>query len=104
MSNLNVGDRVRCVNDSLPKDFKEEHYPNWVKHGKEYHIRQILNNDDIVVGVLLVEVVNPLLYIPLINALQEGVFATWRFEKTLSASEVYRETAKNTKVIHPILN
>jgi len=84
MSDINVGDRVVCIDDKHPKDFKPEHYPNWVKEGETYHVRAVLNNDDIVPGILLREVVNPRIYIPLVNAIQEPAFAEWRFslEKT----------------------
>lgn len=109
MSQFNEGDRVVCINDDKPKDFKPDHYPNWVTKGKTYHVRRILNNDDIVPGILLREVVNPPLYIPLINAIQEGAFAEWRFDiektaymiketeasKPMSFDEVRRKIREN---------
>lgn len=87
--------KVVCVNDTKPKDFKPHHFPNWVVKDKEYHIRKILYNDDIVTGVLLREIINPILFIPLINELQEGAFATWRFEVLKTAGEVFAEKRKN---------
>jgi hypothetical protein len=87
--------KVVCVNDTKPKDFKPHHFPNWVVKDKEYHIRKILYNDDIVTGVLLREIVNPILFIPLINELQEGAFATWRFEVLKTAGKVFTEKIKN---------
>jgi hypothetical protein len=90
-NNFSVGDRVVCVNDEKPKDFKAHHYPNWVKKDEVYHIRRVVNNDDIVTGVLLNEIKNPLLLIPLINAIQEGAFAQWRFETIKSAYLINEE-------------
>ena len=96
-----VGDRVRCVNDAKPKDFKPQHYPNWVKEGEEYHIREIFDNDNIVVGVLLEELANPIYFIPLIGRAQENAFATWRFEieQTAYAIEEEKEAEKITEEI-----
>ena len=91
-NNFSVGDRVVCINDEKPRDFKDHHYPNWVKKDEVYHIRKVLYNDDIVTGVLLREIKNPPLLIPLINAIQEGAFAEWRFDMLKSAYLINEET------------
>ena len=57
---MTIGDKVVCIDDSVKLDFliaKNTFFRQWVKEGKEYTIRAILNNDDIVVGVLLEEIV-----------------------------------------------
>jgi len=88
---LEVGDKVRCVNDVRPVGENPAIVPNWIKEGEEYTIREFFNNDDIVVGVLLEEVRNPRVPIALIDRWQEPAFATWRFEKTQSAERTEEE-------------
>jgi|DEB0MinimDraft_10_1074344.scaffolds.fasta_scaffold223664_2 hypothetical protein len=78
---FNVGDEVVCVNDTKNESWSSMHFPNWVKQGAKYTIREILDNDNIVTGVLLEELVNPEVFQPLISRTQECAFATWRFEK-----------------------
>jgi hypothetical protein len=56
-------------------------YPNWIKKGQKYTVRAMLNNDDIVPGLLLEEVRNPLIFIHLINKVQEPAFGMFRFAK-----------------------
>ena len=83
-----VGDKVLCVNDSIKAEMflsVINMYVNWIKKGKTYTIREIYYNDDIVVGVLLEEIKNPIIFIKLINREQEPAFATWRFEKRTEA-------------------
>jgi hypothetical protein len=88
---LGVGDEVICIGDNRPVGWTSSTYPQWVVKGKKYIIREILDNDDIVVGVLLVELRNPKTFITLIGKVQEPAFATWRFEKTRSAYEIAEE-------------
>jgi len=95
MSDFNVGDRVVCIDDSKPKDFKPHHFPNWVVQDEIYHVRAILNNDDIVPGVLLREIKNPMLFIPLINELQEGAFRETRFS-LLKSAQMIMETEEHS--------
>ncbi len=98
MSDFNVGDRVVCVDDSKPQDFKPHHFPNWVVQDEIYHVRAILNNDDIVPGVLLRELRNPLLFIPLTNSLQEGAFRETRFTLLKSAYMISETEEQEKKV------
>lgn len=92
---LGVGDEVICVDDSLPKGWSAEDYPQWVQKDAKYTIREILDNDDIVIGVLLVELRNPVVYIKLIGRKQEGAFASWRFRKLKSAYAINEEKSYN---------
>lgn len=78
---FNVGDEVICVNDSKTESWSSLHFPNWVKKGTKYTIREIFDNDDIVTGVLVEELVNPEVFQPLIGRVQECAFAAHRFEK-----------------------
>lgn len=61
-------------------------FQSWVKKGDEYTIREILDNDNIVTGVLLEEIHNTPLYFNLIKRVQEPAFATWRFEKEIRST------------------
>jgi len=95
-----VGDKVICVDDSVSPDKAEEVkeiYLNWVKRDSDYRVREIYDNDGIVPGILLEEVHNFPVRIPLTGKIQEPAFATWRFRKaaeqhTTAAAEVEEET------------
>ncbi len=76
---MKVGQKVICVDASI----KSEHiftalelYSQWIKKGEKYTIRAILDNDDIVPGILLEEIVNPIL--PNLNV--EPTFNISRFK------------------------
>lgn len=79
---MRVGDKVICVDDTFKmKNLAEvlNYYPNWVKKGLKYTIREIFYNDDIVTGIVLEELINHKIRIDLINAIQEPAFGTFRF-------------------------
>lgn len=80
---FSIGDKVMCVDD---RRTKPEHafVVQWPKKGKEYTIRDVFYNDDIVTGVLVKELKNKILFIKLLNREQEQAFAAWRFEKLKS--------------------
>jgi len=81
---MQPGDTVICIDDSIKADkieFVSAAYPNWIKKGRKYTVRDILDNDDIVPGLLLEEVRNPLIFIHLINKVQEPAFGMFRFAK-----------------------
>lgn len=83
---MKSGDTVLCVNDTKSPKLKEWmdecNFPIiWVKEGKKYTIREILENNGIATGVLLEEIVNFPFYIPLLQKNQELGFAVWRFRK-----------------------
>jgi hypothetical protein len=81
---FSIGDRVVCIDDSMQPHTVEElkkNVPNWVKKDDKYTIRAILNNRDIVTGILLEEIDNPVLYFDKIGGFQEPAFAEWRFRK-----------------------
>jgi hypothetical protein len=79
-----IGDTVVCIDDSIPlerKEYVQRTYNNWVVKDEEYKVRDILENDGIVQGILLEGVYNTPVFIPLINIYQEPAFAEWRFRK-----------------------
>lgn len=92
---INVGDEVICINDSKPEGWTIDVFPQWVSKDSKYIIREIFDNDDIVVGVLLEELRNPLVYQKLIGKEQEPAFATWRFSKLRTAFEIEEEVNYN---------
>jgi hypothetical protein len=64
------GDKVVCIDDTIKAEMLisiSNMYRNWVKKGQIYTVREILNNNDIVTGILLKEVRNQLVYIDLIE-------------------------------------
>jgi hypothetical protein len=92
---LGIGDEVICVDDKKPDGWTSYAFPQWVKIDEKYIIREILNNDDIVVGILLVELKNPEIYIKLLDRIQESAFASWRFSKLRSAFQIQEEVESN---------
>lgn len=79
-----IGDRVSCVDSSMRPEAMEElkrTVPNWVVKDEEYAIRGLQDNNGITLGILLEEITNPLIYIPLLGRVQEPAFAEWRFRK-----------------------
>ncbi|MEB0262639.1 MULTISPECIES: hypothetical protein [unclassified Mucilaginibacter] len=81
---MKVGDKVICVNDKIDADKSTEirrDFEIWITKDKEYTIREILDNNNIVTGVLLDEVHNFPKFFTLINRYQEPAFAIWRFRK-----------------------
>jgi hypothetical protein len=72
------------------------YYHNWVKKGKTYTVREVLQNDDIVHGVLLEEIRNEPIYIELIDKKQEPAFGMFRFreledDRMMESAEHYVE-------------
>jgi hypothetical protein len=91
---MRVGSKVKCVDDSIKPGklaFVGHAYPNWIKAGEIYTVREILPNDDIVPGVVLEEVVNPPLYVHLLGREQEPAFRISRFRE-LQDQELAIET------------
>jgi len=101
---MRVGSKVKCVDDSIKPGklaFVGHAYPNWIKAGEIYTVREILPNDDIVPGVVLEEVINPLLYMHLLGKDQEPAFRLSRFRE-LDDQELAIET-KETVGIEELL-
>ena len=81
---FNIGDKVICIDDSIPAHMVgeiENDFEMWIKKGKEYTIRSFNDNDGIVVGVLLEEVLNFPKYFRLLCRSQEPSFKLDRFRK-----------------------
>jgi hypothetical protein len=81
---MKPGDKVICVDARIDPEKSTEirqDFEIWVTKDKEYTIREILDNNGIVPGVLLEEVHNFPKYFKLLNRMQEPAFALWRFRK-----------------------
>lgn len=85
---LKSGDRVVCIDDKFPKEvlhlFKE--FP---VQGREYTIRSTRNSTNGWFGVLLQEIKNPSIEVPVLLGKAEPGFAEWRFK---NLDEVYEES------------
>lgn len=81
---MKPGDKVICIDAKIDPEKSEEirkDFEIWVTKDKEYTIREILDNNGIVPGLLLDEVHNFPKYFKLLNRFQEPAFALWRFRK-----------------------
>jgi hypothetical protein len=101
---------VICIDARIDSDKSQEirkDFEIWVTKDKEYTIREILDNNGIVPGVLLDEIHNFPKFFKLLNRMQEPAFALWRFRKlnyaTGSQEEVHEaelvEVAKPGKTL-----
>lgn len=87
---MKPGDKVICIDATIDPDKAEEirkDFEIWITKDKEYTVREILDNNGIVPGVLLDEVHNLPKYFKLLNRFQEPAFALWRFRKLNYASK-----------------
>lgn len=87
---MKPGDKVICINATIDPDKAEEiskDFEIWITKDKEYTIREILDNNGIVPGILLDEVYNLPKYFKLLGRNQEPAFAIWRFRKLNYASQ-----------------
>jgi hypothetical protein len=81
---MKAGDKVICINDKIDPEKNAEirqDFEIWITRDKEYTIREILDNNGIVTGLLLDEIHNFPRFFKLINRFQEPAFAQWRFRK-----------------------
>ena len=82
---MEVGSRVLCTDASIKdgrSDAVIELYQMWVRKGAEYTIREVQDNDGIVTGVLLKEVINdPIPQELLGGRFQEPAFRVSRFQE-----------------------
>ncbi len=108
---MRPGDKVVCINDRIDPDKMEEvrqDFEMWITKDKEYTIREILDNNGIVTGVLLEEIHNFPKFFKLINRYQEPAFAIWRFRKlnyvTQTEEEAFEEELVETGVRLPERN
>lgn len=102
---MSPGTKVVCIDDSVllgKEEFKKYAFPNWIQQGNIYTIRAILDNQGIVPGILLRELVNPEIYIRLLDAYQEPAFRTNRFRELTyqELEELAREEADNLDLVN----
>ena len=98
---MGIGDRVICRNDAHENEFKGLVFQEWITKGKEYTIREIFDNDGITPSVLLEEVSNIPVPIPVLNIVREPSFRIERFEVTMSKK---MQKEKVLEILNEILN
>ena len=95
---MEIGSKVICVDDSIKEGLNMEEFHRdfiqWVKKGKEYTIRQIDDNDGLVVSVLLEEIKNPIRYFSSIRRFKESSFRIERFRDINENIAVVEEEIK----------
>jgi len=91
---MKPGDKVICIDARIDPDKSQEirkDFEIWVTKDKEYTVREILDNNGIVPGVLLDEIHNFPKFFKLLNRMQEPAFALWRFRKLNYATDSKEE-------------
>jgi hypothetical protein len=102
---MKIGSKVQCIDSSIKASTFLgiiENFKNWVVKDQIYTIREILNNDDIVQGILLEEITNTPIFIKLLNRIQEPAFKLDRFRE-LQEDEVMAEELEEVSILE-ILN
>lgn len=85
--------KLICIDDSIKLDAIisiSAMYKQWAKKGETYTVREVLDNDGIVEGVLLNEIHNDPVHIHLLGREQEPAFGLFRFS-TVVTDKVYNE-------------
>lgn len=101
---MKPGDKVICIDARMDPEKAEEikrDFDIWITKDKEYTIREILDNDGIVPGVLLDEIHNFPKFFKLLARFQEPAFAVWRFRKLSYATMVEEKEAELVEVGQP---
>ena len=95
---MKIGSKVKCIDDSIKAEeifFVVHAYKQWVEKDQEYTIRAIFDNDGIVTGCVLEEIVNdPIPQKLLGGRMQEPAFRLSRFvecEEAAMEAEVEEE-------------
>lgn len=91
---MTEGSKVVCVDDTIKAEFIFEAsnlFQNWPTKGKTYTVRELLNNERIVDGILLEELVNKKVYQKLLGREQEPAFGLFRFAEIDEAKETIEE-------------
>jgi hypothetical protein len=102
---MEIRQKVVCIDDSIKagqEEFVSKTYKQWVKKDQVYTVREILDNNEIVTGILLEEIRNISIFIHLIDDFQEPAFRVSRF-KELQEFEPVSKEEKITDLLKQIL-
>jgi len=95
---MQVGSVVKCIDDSIKAEeivFVSKAYRQWVKKDMEYTVRQIFDNEGIVTGCVLEEIVNgPIPQKLLGGRWQEPAFRLSRFVECEEVEQMRNEYIK----------
>jgi hypothetical protein len=81
---MEQNDEFICTDDSIAPDqieWQKKFCPQWPKKGETYTLREWRDNDGIVDGYLMNELINPPCFVIKFNKTMEPAFATWRFKR-----------------------
>ena len=91
---MEIRQKVVCIDDSVKvgqEEFVAKAYKQWVKNDQVYTVRAILDNNEIVTGILLEEIRNIPIFIHLIDDFQEPAFRISRFKEPDEFEPVSKE-------------
>lgn len=101
---MEVGSKVICQNDSHENEYKGLVFQQWIKKGQEYTIREIFYNDDICeCSVLLEEVTNPIVYIPVLGINRECSFRITRFAEVNELVNIKEEVFQTSGILDNVI-
>lgn len=99
---MEIRQKVVCIDDSVKagqEEFVSKTYKQWVKKDQVYTVRTILDNNEIVTGILLEEIKNSPIYIHLIDDFQEPAFRTTRFKELQEFAPIVKEEKAPMKLL-----
>lgn len=106
---MKKGDKVVCINDKIRKGDEEivqKFFKNWVKEGETYTIRQMIGGT---MAVLLEEVRNTKIVIPMLGGKAEPNFDPNRFKpldevlESISIEEAMKEPEEKAKELENLI-
>lgn len=95
ISNMHVGDKILCVDDSIKNPKTKDLFKNWIKKDLEYTIRGTSLSLEGELGLLLEEVRNPPVEFTVLGGFAEPRFNANRFRKAEVLTTSINEEMEN---------
>lgn len=101
---MTPGKKIICLNDSHENEYKGLVFQQWIKKWKEYTIREIFDNDDICeCSVLLEEVQNIPVFIPVLQTYREPAFRITRFAEVNELVNIKEEVVETSGILDNVI-